>query len=374
MTGPSPAPGPAGLLGHRPALRPDVLLSAPLLNGPATVHLVKDPVSGASFEIGPKEFFLVSRLDGSRSLAEIGAAYAQAFGRRLGEGNWQQLLALLGTRRLLAGGPPPAAPAPPGGPLEGTLLRGRLRLVADADAATARLHRALRPLLHPVVLVVLLLGCLAMEAALAVSFGELADGLGWLLRHPAPLLAVATLMWLSTALHEFAHGIAARHLGGTVGEIGLRWRLPVAIMYCVVDNYRFLARRRHQVAVACAGAFANLLFLLPFFGWWAALPEGDPTRRALGALLLLGSAQALVNLLPLPPLDGYTMLGHGLRVTRLAPASSGYLRLRMRDRAAADAYPARARRLYLGYGIGSALLVLLLAAGLTGAVWYAVTT
>ncbi|MFJ5631391.1 peptidase M50 [Streptomyces goshikiensis] len=374
MTGPSPAPGPAGLLGHRPALRPDVLLSAPLLNGPATVHLVKDPVSGASFEIGPKEFFLVSRLDGSRSLAEIGAAYAQAFGRRLGEGNWQQLLALLGTRRLLAGGPPPAAPAPPGGPLEGNLLRGRLRLVADADAATARLHRALRPLLHPVVLVVLLLGCLAMEAALAVSFGELTHGLGWLLRHPAPLLAVATLMWLSTALHEFAHGIAARHLGGTVGEIGLRWRLPVAIMYCVVDNYRFLARRRHQVAVACAGAFANLLFLLPFFGWWAALPEGDPTRRALGALLLLGSAQALVNLLPLPPLDGYTMLGHGLRVTRLAPASSGYLRLRMRDPAAAAAYPARARRLYLAYGIGSALLVLLLSAGLTGAVWYAVTT
>lgn len=68
------------------------------------------------------------------------------------------------------------------------------------------------------------------------------------------------------------------------------------------------------------------------------------------------------------------MLGHGLRVTRLAPASSGYLRLRMRDRAAAAAYPPRARRLYLGYGIGSAVLVLLLAAGLTGGIWYAATT
>ncbi|MEU7728056.1 M50 family metallopeptidase [Streptomyces sp. NPDC040724] len=377
MTGPAPtpAPGPAGLLEHRPALRPEVLLSAPLLDGPATVHLVKDPVSGASFEIGPKEFFLVSRLDGSRTLAEIGTAYGHAFGRRLGEGNWQQLLALLGTRRLLAGGPPPAAPAPPGEPLQGTLLRGTLRLVADADATTARLHRALRPLLHPVVLVPLLLGCLAMEVVLAASFGELADAFGWLLRHPAALAAVATLMWLSTALHEFAHGVAARHVGGTVGEIGLRWRLPAAIMYCTVDNYRFLERRRHQVAVASAGAFANLLFLLPFFGWWAALPGGeDPTRRVLSALLLAGSAQALVNLIPLPPLDGYTMLGHGLRVTRLAPASSGYLRLRMRDRAAAAAYPRRARRLYLGYGIGSAVLVLLLAAGLTGAVWYAVTT
>ncbi len=374
MTGSPPAPSPAGLLGHRPALRPEVLLSAPLLDGPATVHLVKDPVSGASFEIGPKEFFLVSRLDGSRSLADIGAEYAHAFGKRLGEGNWQQLLALLGSRRLLAGGPPPPAPAPRGRPLHGTLARGTLRLVADADATTARLHRALRPLLHPAVLAALLLGCLAMEAVLAASLDELADAFGWLLRRPAPLMAVATLMWLSTALHEFAHGIAARHVGGTVGEIGLRWRLPVAIMYCTVDNYRFLERRRHQLAVAAAGAFANLLFLLPFFGWWAALPEDDPTRRVLAALLLIGSAQALVNLIPLPPLDGYTMLGHGLRVTRLAPASSGYLRLRMRDRAAAAAYPPRARRLYLGYGIGSAVLVLLLAAGLAGAVWYAVTS
>ncbi|MFD3699106.1 peptidase M50 [Streptomyces sp. NPDC058646] len=364
--------GPAGLLGHRPALRPGILLSPPLLNGPAVVHLVKDPVSGSSFEIGPKEFFLVSRLDGSRSLAEIGAAYGEAFGRRLGEGNWQQLLALLGSRRLLAGGPGPQVPDPQGPPRSGTLLRGTLRLVADADAATARLHRLLRPALHPVVLGVLLLLCLAMEGVLAAAAGGLAHDLWWLLSHPVPLLAVATLLWFSTALHEFAHGVAARHVGGNVGEIGLRWRLPVAIMYCTVDNYRYLDRRRHQLAVAAAGAFANLLFLLPFFGWWAALPEADPTGRVLGALLLLGSAQALVNLLPLPPLDGYTMLGHGLRVTRLAPASSAYLRLRLRDRAAADAYPARARRLYLAYGAGSALLVVLLAAAAAGTLWYAV--
>lgn len=376
MSGPAGTPGPGGLLEHRPALRPEVLLSAPLLDGPATVHLVKDPVSGSSFEIGPKEFFLVSRLDGSHSLAEIGTAYAHTFGRRLGEANWQQLLALLGSRRLLAGGPrpPEPAPEPPGGPLTGTLLRGTLRLVADADATTARLHRVLRPLLHPAVLGALLLGCLAMEAVLAVSLRELADSFGWLLRRPVPLAAVASLLWLSTALHEFAHGVAARHVGAAVGEIGLRWRLPVALMYCTVDNYRFLERRRQQLAVAAAGAFANLLFLLPFFGWWAALPEGDSTRRVLAALLLTGSAQALVNLIPLPPLDGYTMLGHGLRVTRLAPASSGYLRLRMRDPAAAAAYPQRARRLYLGYGIASAVIVLALAAGLAGAVWYATTT
>ncbi|MFI5999403.1 peptidase M50 [Streptomyces sp. NPDC051366] len=364
---------PAGLLEHRPALRPGILLSPPLLNGPTVVHLVKDPVSGASFEIGPKEFFLVSRLDGTRTLAEIGVAYGETFGRRLGERNWQQLLTLLGTRRLLAGGPPPPEAKAADRPQRtGNLLRGTLRLVADADATTARLHRFLRPALHPAVLVLLLVVCLAMEGVLAASAGELVRSLRWLVTHPVPLLTVATLLWLSTLLHEFAHGIAARHVGGTVGEIGLRWRLPVAIMYCTVDNYRHLRSRRDQLAVAGAGAFANLLFLLPFFGWWTALAPGDATGRVLGALLLLGSAQALVNLVPLPPLDGYTMLGHALRVTRLAPAGSAYLRLRLRDRAAAAAYPVRARRIYLGYAIGSAVLVLLAACALTAAVWYAV--
>ncbi|WP_442812917.1 peptidase M50 [Streptomyces sp. NBC_01343] len=362
---------PAGMQEHRPALRPGILLSPPLLNGPAVVHLVKDPVSGTSFEIGPKEFFLVSRLDGTRTLGEIGVAYGEAFGRRLGERNWQQLLALLGNRRLLAGGPPPAAPKSAGPPRTGNLLRGTLRLVADADATTARLHRFLRPALHPAVVGLLLLGCLAMEGVLAASAGELLRDLWWLASHPVPLLAVASLLWLSTVLHEFAHGIAARHVGGTVGEIGLRWRLPVAIMYCTVDNYRYLRRRRDQLAVAAAGAFANLLFLLPFFGWWTALAPGDATGRVLGALLLLGSAQALVNLVPLPPLDGYTMLGHALRVTRLAPAGSAYVRLRLRDRAAAAGYPARAR-IYLGYAIGSAVLVLLAACVLTAAAWYAI--
>ncbi|MFF4317971.1 metalloprotease [Streptomyces sp. NPDC001568] len=360
------------MLEHRPALRSGILLSPPLLNGAAVVHLVKDPESGSSFEIGPKEYFLVSRLDGSRSLAEIGDAYGEAFGRRLGEGNWKQLLGLLGSRRLLAGGPAPQPAAGPGPQRTGTLLKGTLRLVADADATTARLHAFLRPVLRPAVLGVLLLVCLAMVGALAASVGALLGDLWWLLSRPVPLVAVATLLWLSTALHEFAHGVAARHVGGTVGEIGLRWRLPVAIMYCTVDNYRYLRRRRDQLAVAGAGAFANLLFLLPFFAWWTALPQGDPTGRVLGALMLLGSAQALVNLVPLPPLDGYAILGHALRVTRLAPASSAYLRLRLRDRAAAAAYPARARRLYLGYGVGSALLVLLLVGALVTAVLLAI--
>ncbi|MEU9734372.1 peptidase M50 [Streptomyces sp. NPDC048002] len=357
-------PEATGIHSHRPRLRPEILLSPPLLRGPATVHLIKDPLDGASFEVGPKEYFLISRLDGERDLGEIGADYAATFGRRLGEANWSQLLGLLGAKRLLAGAPAgEAAAASPGPPFTGTLLRGSLRLVADAQATTTRLHAMLRPLLRAAVLLPLLALCLTMEGALTASAATLLDDTGWLFRQPVALVGVFTLLWLSTAGHELAHGIAARHYGGTVGEIGLRWRLPVAIMYCRVENYRFLARRRHQLVIGAAGAFANLLFLLPFAVWWAALETDDPTRRVLSGLLLLGSAQALVNLLPLPPLDGYTMLAHALGVSGYAPESARYLRLRLRDPRAAAAYPRRARVLYLAYGIGSSVLVCLLAAG-----------
>ncbi|MFD8919115.1 peptidase M50 [Streptomyces sp. NPDC059569] len=362
---------PGELLSHRPALRPGTLLSPALLHGPATVHLIKEPEGGAAFEVGAKEYFLISRLDGTRSLAEIGEEYADTFGRRLAAAHWQRLLHLLGTRSLLAGAPARPAPAtPPGTPFSGTPLRGTLRLVADADATTGRLHRLLRPALRTAVLLPLTGILVAMEVLLATHLPELARDTWWLCHQPVALIAVFTLLWLSTALHELAHGVSARHYGGTVSEIGLRWRLPMAVMYCTVDNYRYLRTRWHQLAVAGAGAYANLLFLLPFLAWWAALPEGDPTRRVLSGLLLLGSLQALVNLLPLPPLDGYTMLSHTLRVSGLAPESGRYLRLCLSDRPAAAAYPRRARVVYLSYGVGSALLVLFLVAALATGLYF----
>ncbi|MDX3607820.1 peptidase M50, partial [Streptomyces sp. FL06-04B] len=102
---------PGAFAAHRPALRPRVLLSDPLLDGAATVHLIKDAETGNSFKVGAKEHFLIARMDGEHSLAEIGEAYAGEYGRRLGDAHWQRLLALLGAKGLLAGAPRPK-PAP----------------------------------------------------------------------------------------------------------------------------------------------------------------------------------------------------------------------------------------------------------------------
>ncbi|MCX4969834.1 peptidase M50 [Streptomyces sp. NBC_00654] len=373
---------PGALAEYRPALRPRVLLSDALLDGAATVHLIKDTDSGNSFKVGTKEHFLIARMDGERSLKEIGEEYAARYGRRLADANWQQILRMLGSRGLLAGAPAPAAPAsgpatapasgPAGAPAR-SLLRGSLRLVADADATTARLHRAVGFLLAPGWLIPLLALVVAMEAVIVLRAGELLLAVRELFTNPVLLTGAATLLWLSTALHELAHGVVARHYGGRVAEIGLRWRLPVVIMYCTVDNYLYLGSRWRRIGTAVAGAVMNLVFLLPFCALWLFAPLDDATHDALAGLLLLGSVQAFAMLVPFPPLDGYKIASQLAGATGLAASAGAYLRLVVRRDPAAAGYPRRARIAYPAYGLGSLLVLAAIVAAAVAAAHHLLT-
>ncbi|MBV7699476.1 M50 family metallopeptidase [Streptomyces sp. TRM70350] len=368
---------PASRAQYRPELKPDVLVTDALLLGDRTVHLIKDTGSGQSFKVGAREHFLISRMDGTRNLEEIGAEYARQYGRRLADANWQQLLRMLGARGLLAGAPAPA-PAPDRAPAEAArserrLLRGTLPLVADADATATRLHRAVRSLLSPWTMVPLLTLVAVMEIVAALHTGELVLATRETFTNPVLLTATGALLWLSTALHELAHGVVAKHYGGRVAEIGLRWRLPSVIMYCVVDNFLYLRTRWHRVATALAGAVANLLFLLPFFALWLLAPLDQATHDALAALLFLGSVQAFAMLVPLPPLDGYKVAAQLLGATELAASSSTYLRLALRRDPAAAGYPRRARIVYTAYGLGSLLVLGALAAAVAAVTHFLLT-
>ncbi|MEU5322049.1 M50 family metallopeptidase [Streptomyces sp. NPDC021056] len=368
---------------YRPELRPEVRVSDELLLGDGTVHLIKNTESGQSFKVGTREHFLISRMDGSRSLDEIGAEYAGRYGRRLSDANWQQLLGMLGTRGLLAGAPAtaPAQEAAPKAPetanlskAQRTLLRGTLPLVADADATAGRLHHAAGFLLSRWWMVPLLTLVVVMEATLVMRADELALATRETFTNPVLLTATGALLWLSTALHELAHGVVAKHYGGRVSEIGLRWRLPSVIMYCTVDNYLYLPTRWARVATALAGAVMNLLFLLPFCALWLLAPVDDATQDALAGLLFLGSIQAFAMLVPLPPLDGYKIVGQMLGATELAASSSAYLRLAVRRDTLAAGYPRRARIAYTAYPLLCLLVLGALAAGAVSLTYFLLAT
>lgn len=357
MNGQATAAG--GALRQRIARHPDVVLGPALRCGPRIVHLVRHRGTRRDYEIGAKEHFVLARLDGTRTPDQIGAEYARTFERRLGDDNWRQLLTLLAGRWLLAGQALPAAEPEPEAtaPKSGRdRLRGEL-VFGDPTALLERAERRLRFLFSPYFLVPLLAAVVGMEIVLAAHFGEVwHHGTRALRAQPELAMLAFTLIWASTLLHELAHGLVCRRHGGRATEVGMRWNPPLVYMYCKADDVLFFPARRHRVATAAAGVVANLVFLLPFFALWLVLPPGDVTRDCIGAMLLVGSARALFNYLPLPQLDGYLMLCHALGTTRLAPETVRYLKLfagrpdtadlRRRTRAA---YPPSARAMYLGY-------------------------
>ncbi|MGW5558076.1 hypothetical protein ACWER9_12725 [Micromonospora sp. NPDC003944] len=342
-----------------PATRADIQISQRYVRDGTPVHLVRDPAAGKTFEIGVKEHFVLVRLDGATSREDIAEAYGRTFGRSLGPAAWQQLLGLLAVRGLIEGGPAPTAGPP--ALTRRTYLGGSRRLVSDASATTARLHRFLAFTFRGWFLVPAIAATLLMLVGVVWHGPALVDDTARVLDDPFALMAVATALWVTMGLHELGHGVVAHHFGATVGEIGIRWQLPMVVMYCRVDDYLFLRTRRQQVATASAGILVNLLLLLPVLPAWLLLPAGEPARTLLGAFMVLGLAQAALFLLPLPPMDGYKMLAHSLGMLHYA---SGSRRFAGRALAALvgrgpglAAYPRAARIAYCGYALGAATLM-----------------
>lgn len=387
---PHPAGAPA-FLDARPVLRDDLQVSDRVWHGPRAVRLVRDPVADRTHEIGVREHFLLTRLDGSTTLTRIGRDYERELGRTIDATGWQQLLGLAHARGLLVapsaeddagtggGVRPTTAPTPR---WSGSVIRGELALVRDGSTITDRLLLGplapLRRLPTRPSLLVLVAALIAMLGTLATDLPALLGGLGDAVRSPGLVVATVAVLWVSGALHELGHGVVARAHGGSVRELGVTWCLPLLIPFCRVEDYRYLPGRGARLATAGVGCLVNLALLVPFaIAWWATSPDAG-VRPFLAAVLVLGTALALVNLVPLAPLDGYVLLSHATGTLGLTAASQAYAtqavsarvggRRAAEQRVAVARYPRPLRRLYAIYALAAPLTVL---ACMAAAVWVA---
>ena len=83
----------------------------------------------------------------------------------------------------------------------------------------------------------------------------------------------------------------------------LAWGRPVP-----VDPANFRSWRRDEILVALAGPFANILLAAVAVAGLHLLPAASPWASLLQRGAFTSAFLALFNLLPLPPLDGWTIL------------------------------------------------------------------
>jgi Zn-dependent protease len=178
-----------------------------------------------------------------------------------------------------------------------------------------------------------------------------------------PALWAVIIGWvMSVTLHEFAHGIVA-YWGGdyTIRERGgltlnpLQYVDPMMsivlpIIFLLMGGIplpggatyvrRDLLRSRFwDSAVSAAGPLMNLIlfsilayFLSPGFGWLdmsKQAGEWTTTQKFVGAMCILQLLSVILNLIPVPPLDGFGIIApylpHETRVKLSTPPVSSIL-------------------------------------------------
>ncbi|PSL01620.1 putative peptide zinc metalloprotease protein [Haloactinopolyspora alba] len=367
---------PADWLQHaRPALRPAVRIGPEVTRGDARVHIVGDRDTQAYLKVGAREAFLMRRLDGQHTLAEIGDEYAHRFGKRLAAANWQQLLGMLASRALiepageqqLAEVRDRAEQARRGEGRSPLLWRMPIGGLADRVPAVSR---RVGWLLAPAVAVPLtVLGAL-ISLYVVSNFAQLYDAVGAAPSRWSVSVVTVVVTWLVIGCHEFGHGIACHRYGGRPTQIGLMWRFPLIAPYCKVDDVVTFERRSHRVTTSFAGIYVNLIALLPFAALWWWGPASGWWHGLAGALLIVGTASTVANLVPVFKLDGYHMLEHATATMNLQSESFRFVGRFVRGGpAGVSAYPTRARVIFGGYVLLAAA-ILVPAAVLLVRLWY----
>ena len=363
---------PAAMANATPALRDGVRLGRAHRRADVVVHHIKDPETGWFYRVGPREHAILSMMDGRRTVSDIGAEYAERFGRRLGAEHWQRIFTMLGTRQLLAGAVPEAldrlrAARAVDERTHRSVLRRRMPLVRPGPLFD-RLAPRLGALFSPWFVVPAVVAVLAMLVYVLGGMGDLRADLDagpgmWV--YLGPTLVVG---WLLLLIHESAHGLTCTRFGGQVGELGVMWRFPIVAPYCKTDDV-VLMSRWHGVATAFAGVFANLVALLPFALVHLLAEPGGALRGFCAGVLLFGTLSSLVNLVPFLQLDGYHMINNALGTLDLRGESYKYCAALLKDRSAVRRYPTRDRWAYTIYGAAS-LLFTLGVVGVLAVVWF----
>lgn len=356
---------PAGV-DFRPTLRPEIRFSPPNLHGTQEIHYVKDQATGWFYRIGTKEHFLLSRMDGRHTLAELGLRYAETFGRRLDERAWGRIFALIDQRQLLVETATPERLAALRDSAEENLrhsrrglLRYRLRLI-DPDRLLGAVAPRLGFAFQPAFVALVLAAFVAVQLLVLAHLPALIATVQASWRDPAVLAGFGLLVLFSIVLHEFAHGLACKYYGGSVREMGILWRYLSFFPYCKLDDALLFANPRHRVATAGAGCIANVVALLPFGVLWLLAPEGSTLQLLSAWMLTVYNLIALFDLIPFVELDGYFMLSYALGMADLRKDSHRFWALRLRKTLLGKGegvagYSARARRIYSLYGLFSLL-------------------
>lgn len=312
-----------------PALRHDLKITQiSFRRRPAWV--VKDPVSLQYFRWGEREHRLAMLLDGKRSLAQVAEEMQRAYpataiteqgleatvkmflvtgllqteaatARELHENVRQHKAARRRKTRWLA--------------LASKIISFKITLF-DPDLLLLRMSRRLSFLWSRGALFVLLAMMGVSGWLLFADAGQLTDRMPDLLSWQN-LLVLWLVMIAVKVVHEFGHGLACKHYGGEVHEMGAMFILFSPFLFCnATDSWTFRDKRQRLV-VTFGGIYLELFLAAVAAALWVLTPPGLFNQIAFNVMLVCSVMTLFFNANPLMKFDGYYALSDLIEIPNL---------------------------------------------------------
>lgn len=141
---------------------------------------------------------------------------------------------------------------------------------------------------------------------------------------------------IAKTLHEFGHAMTCRHFGGEVHEMGVCFMFFTPCGYVDASDAWMMRERRHKVYVTLAGVFTELIIACIAAHFFLFLPDGLARGIAFNLMLVASVNTIVFNANPLMRFDGYYLLCDLLEIPNLRNKAIAYVSFQL-------------QRIFLGY-------------------------
>ncbi|MEW4568069.1 site-2 protease family protein [Tautonia sp. JC769] len=353
-------------------LRPDLVVQPVPYEG-VTHYVIKDPIALKYFRFKSEEYFLLQELDGKKTLQDIKRAFERKFRpQTITVEDLLRFVAQLHEASLVLVDTPDQAKA--------LVKRKKKNRWKKIKQTAANILYIKIPIIDPEKLltwmypyfrwlftsyfVVFSLGM--MLAALTLVFAQW-DMFTTKLPTFESFFNWRTLpsLWLSLAIvkviHEFGHGLTAKHYGSEVHEMGILFLVLTPALYCDVTDSWLLPNKWKRIWIAGAGIYVEcFLAALATFVWWNTQP-GLFNSLMLSTMFICSVNTILFNANPLLRYDGYYVASDYLEIPNLRIKSTQFFTYAFQEKVLGlevpvQSYMPRSRRaLFVTYAIASYL-------------------
>jgi putative peptide zinc metalloprotease protein len=370
----NPAAVPAGQAAEHLAvrLRPDLVVQPQFYEG-MTHYVVKDPLALKYFRFKQEEYFLLQQFDGKTTLQDVKRAFERKYRpQTITVDDLLRFVAQLHEASLIQVDTAEQAKVlikrrrkniwKKIGQFFANILYIKIPLV-DPERILTGMYPFFRWIFTPAF--VFLSSCTMLAAIILVisqwstfqaKLPEFQSFFNW---------RTIVYFWCSLAvikvIHEFGHGLTAKHFGGEVHEMGMLFLVLTPALYCDVTDSWLLPSKWKRIWISAAGIYVEcFLASIATFIWWNTEP-GLLNSLMMATMFICSVNTIMFNANPLLRYDGYYVMSDWLEIPNLRIKSNQFFAYAFQEKILGlevphQHYLPKARRtLFVTYAVASYL-------------------